>query len=346
MRWTRLWRGSLDGVATARQSSRAVVRTFRSARRAAATTAAVARAHRGGADLALFHQFSPPPGGGGHQFLRAFVGELERRGLEVENNRLARSTRACLLNSYNFDERRLRRLIHADSRVVHRIDGPISVYRGFDDGTDARISAINAEFAHATVFQSHYSLDKHRELGLELLDPIVIPNAVDPAIFHSGPRTPGSRLRLIATAWSDNPNKGAATFAALERMLDWSRYELTFVGRSPIAFERITMLPPMGSHDLAATLREHDAYITASRHEAGSNAVLEALASGLPVVYVDSGSNGELVGAAGVPFTEDEQLPAALERLRDEYEQLRAAISVSSLADVASRYLEALRVRA
>ena len=50
--------------------------------------------------------------------------------------------------------------------MVHRVDGPIGAYRGFDDGTDARIAAINAELANATVLQSRYSLEKHAELGI------------------------------------------------------------------------------------------------------------------------------------------------------------------------------------
>ena len=37
------------------------------------------RTRRGRADLALFHEFVPPPGGGGHQFLRALTRELEDR---------------------------------------------------------------------------------------------------------------------------------------------------------------------------------------------------------------------------------------------------------------------------
>ena len=68
--------------------------------------------------------------------------------------------------------------------MVHRVDGPIGVYRGFDDGTDERIARLNAELAAATILQSGFSLEKHRELGIELRDPVVVPNAVDPAIFH------------------------------------------------------------------------------------------------------------------------------------------------------------------
>ena len=32
------------------------------------------------ADLSIFHQFAPPPAGGGHQFLRAFWQESAARG--------------------------------------------------------------------------------------------------------------------------------------------------------------------------------------------------------------------------------------------------------------------------
>ena len=106
------------------------------------------RATRSGrADVALFHAPAPPPSGGGHQFLRALSGELERRGLLVEENRISGGTDRCLFNSFNFDLARLRRFARDDVRMVHRVDGPIGVYRGFDDGTDARIAAMNAELA-------------------------------------------------------------------------------------------------------------------------------------------------------------------------------------------------------
>src|SRR5947209_18689361 len=102
-------------------------------------------------DLAVFHEFQPPPYGGGNQFLLALVRELEARGLAVEENRLSGGTPACLFNSFNFDFGRLRRFARAGARMVHRVDGPIAVYRGFDDGSDRRIRQINSELADATV---------------------------------------------------------------------------------------------------------------------------------------------------------------------------------------------------
>ena len=254
---------------------------------------------RSGADIALFHEFDPPPTGGGHQFLRALVAELERRGLEVELNRISRGTPVCLFNSFNFDFRRLRRFATRECRMVHRVDGPISVYRGWDDGTDGRIEKVNRELADATIAQSRFSLEAHRELLIELREPVVVRNAVDPAIFHPpASREPpaGRRLRLIATSWSDNPNKGADVFAWLDRHLDHDRFELTFVGRAPAAFDRIRTVGPLASTPLSEELRRHDAYVAASRNDPCSNALLEALARGRFIRFTDRGARVRLAG--------------------------------------------------
>ena len=305
------------------------------------------RARRSGqADLAVFNAWVPAPSGGGHQFLHGLVGELRRRGLAVEENRLSADTAACLFNSFTFDEHRFRRFVRDGVRMVHRVDGPIGVYRGSDDGTDARIAALNTAFADATVFQSRYSLERHRELGLELASPVVIPNAPDPALFHPpAGRDPvaGRALRLVATGWSTNPNKGAAELARLDETLDGDRFELTFVGRPPVALRRATVVPPVPSAEVAAILRRSDLYVTASRHEACSNALLEALACGLPAAFVRSGSNAELAGDAGLGFDGPDDLTAAVERLAAELDDRRSAISVPVLSEVADRYLEVLR---
>ncbi len=303
---------------------------------------------RGRADLALFHEFAPPPTGGGHQFLRALVRELQARGISVELNKLSAGTRACLCNSFNFDFARLRRLAREETRIVHRVDGPISVYRGFDDGTDRQIAAVNKAFATATIFQSRYSLEKHQELGLELRSPLVIPNAVDPAIFHPPERREplaGRKVKLIAASWSDNPRKGAETLEWLDRHLDRERYELTFVGRAPGGFERIRAVGPVDSEGVAELFRAHDLYVAPSRDDPCSNALLEALACGLPAAFLESGGHPELVGEAGLPFSAGEELPRVLDQLVEEIDERRGAISTPSIAGVADRYLEALGLR-
>lgn len=299
-------------------------------------------------NIAIFHEYAPPPSGGGHQFMRALENEFRQRGFQIENNVLSRATPACLFNSFNFDFRRLRRQRHDRCRMVHRVDGPICVYRGFDDGTDRRIAAINAKLADATIFQSNYSLRKHQELGLEFRNPVVIPNAPDPAIFSPAGRVafdPSRKLRLISVSWSDNINKGAPVYQWLDEHLDWSRYEYTFIGRSPVTFRNIRMIAPVASADLARELRQHDLYITASRNDPCSNSLLEALACGLPALYLNSGGHPEIAGDGGLAFDSPEEIPALLSNVMTHYASFQASIQVPAIAGIASRYLEVLGTR-
>jgi glycosyltransferase involved in cell wall biosynthesis len=331
-----------------KQIARAARRTGRGLRARTRTEIDLIRTRAGPADLAVFHELAPAPAGGGHQFLRALTRELDDRGLEVELNRISGGTPACLFNSFNFDFTRLRRFAGRGARMVHRVDGPIGVYRGVDDGTDARIALVNAELAAATIFQSRYSFERHSELGLVLRGPVVIPNAVDPAIFHLPARREpleGRRVRVVATSWSDNPRKGADTLAWLDSNLDHARFELTFAGRAPAAFERIRVVGPLDSRALADLLRTQDVYIAPSWDDPCSNALLEALACGLPAAYRWSGGHPELVGEGGLPFREDGELGDVLDRLVAELDRRRASISTRPISWVADRYLEVLGLR-
>lgn len=299
------------------------------------------------ADLSIFHEFEPPPTGGGHQFLRAFVRQAQAHGLKVENNLISRTTRACLLNSFNFSEKRLLRTRRGSVLFVHRVDGPIDVYRGYDNGVDKNIHAINQKLAQKSIFQSHYSLEKHLELGMEFKNPTVILNAADPEIFNRQGKIPFSRerkTRLIAASWSNNLNKGAPDYQWLDEHLDWDRFEMTFVGQSQIAFKNIRMLPAVDSYKMAALLREHDIYITASKHDPCSNSLIEALTCGLPAVYRQSGGHPEIVNQAGAGFEAAEQIPALLDAVVESYENFQALISLPSIEDVSQKYLEVLEL--
>jgi glycosyltransferase involved in cell wall biosynthesis len=291
-------------------------------------------------DVAISHRLRPPPYGGSNQFLLALRGELERRGLRVSDGRLPRRARTVLLHAYLLEG-----TPPAGARVVHRVDGPIRLYRGTDDGADGRVAELNRRYADATIFQSEYSLAAHRELGIELREPVLIPNAVDPAIFYPAEREPpGGRLKLVATSWSDNPRKGAAALAQIARGLDPARFELTFVGRSTLDLRPARVVPPRPSHEVAALLRAHDAYLAPSLNDPCSNALLEGLACGLPALYARSGGHPELVGGAGLGFDDPTEAPELAARLADEWEELRTRISVVPLAEVADRYLTALGI--
>jgi glycosyltransferase involved in cell wall biosynthesis len=316
-------------------------------RRRLALETDAARARNRRIDLAVFHDFAPSPAGGANQSLRALLNECERRGVVVGINTLARDTRACLFNSFNFEVDRLRLFARrADGvRLVHRVGAVTSLYRGVDDGTDAFVAAVNREFADSTIAISQATIDMYRTIGIELVAPRVVYNPCDPTIFHPRGRTHFRRdrkTRIVAASWSSNAKKGGPVYQWLESNLDWSRFELTFVGNAASDFARLRHLPPVPSPELAELFRTHDIFLTATENDAYSNALVEALSCGLPAVYLESGGSGEAVKQAGFGFLEREEIPELLNRLVDEYEERQAMISLPSLAEVVDDYLEVL----
>lgn len=301
-----------------------------------------------GYDISIFHQFAPPPNGGGHQFLRALIRSIEEEGWRIESNSISKTTKACLFNSFNFDADRLRHLQRAGCRMIHRMDGPLATYRGFDDGTDEHIWKINKEIAHATIFQSHYSLEQHRKLGYETKNAHVIINAADSRIFYPKEQERfGSKrkIRLVSTSWSDNRNKGADVYSWLDDNLDWNRYEYVFIGRLSVQTRNIRIEPPVDSERVAELLRESDIYITASKHDPCSNSLIEALTCGLPAVCLNSGGHPELLGKGGELFDEAKEIPAALESIVSHYDEYRDNIKSPRIDDVASAYLDVMGIQ-
>jgi glycosyltransferase involved in cell wall biosynthesis len=299
------------------------------------------------ADLSLFHEFVPPPTGGGHQFMRAFQNGSQLHGFSVENNTISRSTKACLFNAFNFDADRLRRLRRPSVVYVHRVDGPVGIIRGRDEGIDNNIFLMNREFADKTIFQSQYSYQKHLELGFDLRNPTIITNAANPLIFHREGHIPFSRdrkIRLIATSWSDNQNKGASVYKWMDENLDWNLYEFTFVGNSPVQFNNIRKIAAVPSNKLVEYLHNNDVYITASKNDPCSNSLIEALSCGLPAIYLKSGGHPEIVGEAGLGFDSEEEIPHILEKITEEYQMFQSRINNPTLDEVVEQYLKVLEL--
>jgi len=280
------------------------------------------------------------PWGGGNQFLGALAKALQTRGWRVRFGR-DRGCPVILLNSFHSQ------LIESSSisgkRYVHRIDGPTVLIRGKDGELDREVFRINNQVASVTVMQSEWSLYETLRLGFHPVNPVLIHNAADPTIFYPAsepiPLT-GRKIRLISTSWSDNPRKGGQIYKWLDDNLDWSRYEYTFVGRVSESLRNIRVVAPLPSRDLAAMLREHDIYITASDNDPCSNALIEAMSCGLPTIYYDRGGHPELVGFCGLGFDSAEEIPVLLEALAADYSAFRRLVVVPTLADVSKRYAE------
>lgn len=296
--------------------------------------------------VSMLREFHKPPYGGGNQFMLALKTEFEKLGVRVLNNEIGQHVDAYVFDSIWFDLRLLDKLARiSNPRVGHRIDGPIYLYRGKDKDLDTKIFEINQQFASVSIIQSIYTLRSIMASGYSPVSPIVIPNAVNPDIFFRKRNKEivlGGKVRLVSTSWSDNPMKGADDYRWIDENLDFSRYTYTFYGRINANFKNIVVKPPLPSDALADRLREHDLYITASQNDPCSNALIEAMACGLPALYRNSGGHPELVGFGGLSYTNVDETPALLERLSGNYTLFSECLVVPPISQIAKRYLDAV----
>lgn len=298
----------------------------------------------GGIHVGLWHEFHKPPYGGGNQFMMALQKSLKKLNAKVSVNSISPFIDVHICNSAWFDTNKLSKISkRRKPKVIHRVDGPIALYRQSNWNEDEKIYRLNEEWASATVYQSAWCFQKLLQLNFNPVRPVIIHNGVDSSIFHSNGRDlfAGNRkVRLISTAWSDNPKKGGPFYKQLEERLDWDRFEYTFVGRTKEKFDKIKHIPAQDSVNLANILRQHDIYVMASESEACSNALLEALACGLPSLYLDDGGNGELVGFGGLPFRTLEEALSNLDVIVERYGNFQGVIWVNGMEVVAQRYLD------
>lgn len=295
----------------------------------------------------IIFEFKDGPYGGGNQFLKALRNQFLGAGAYAENPAEAD---IFLFNSFQD----IRRVLDFKRRYsakpfVHRVDGPISLYRGsHDNAVDRIIFGLNHGIADATIFQSQFSYEENVRMGMNIDTPHeIIPNAADAGIFHPvSERTfdfSNRKTKLISTSWSANMMKGFEAYSYLDSMLDFSKYEYVFVGRSPIRFKNITMIPPQTSEKVAEYMRGSDIYITASRKDPCSNSLIEALSCGIPAVALNDGGHPELVREGGELFNAKEEIIEKIERIKNDYARYVRQIPSYDIGEIAGKYLSLIK---
>ena len=303
------------------------------------------------------------PHGGANAFLRTLRSGLEARGTKVTNDP-ERQVDVALLNGLTggITPQLARAFAERGVPVVHRLVG----YR-VSGSHELRARAANGvvhgdrlqlEFSpwvRHTVFQSAYSRDVFVQNGFAGTSTI-IHNGVDESVFNQrvgwglrrrrrDPWARGTRLHVLVSAWSTDPNKGWADYARIDRALAGNRdVQLTIVGRVPadVAFENTRVLGPYGPRRLARALKRSHVLLQLARFETCSNALIEGINCGLPAIYLDSGSNAELAAVYGVEYRGD--FGAALDAVRRCYDELfeRTLANPYRSEVVVPRYLEVL----
>tara|TARA_R110000824_G_scaffold40667_16_gene121708 strand:+ start:65 stop:976 length:912 start_codon:yes stop_codon:yes gene_type:complete len=183
-------------------------------------------------------------------------------------------------------------------------------------------------------------------IGFETENGEVVHNA-PMSIFHEHKRDNFSTSevpKIITHHWSMNPKKGFDLYQAFEDHCNLTNeFEFTYIGRKPDHVEVKNHIPPADANLLAEELPKYDIYLTASIEEAGANHVLEALASGLPIVYhKDGGSIDNYCENYGEKFGNFEELLTKLRKVNSSYRDYKEKVlSYNGINDkIVDRYVQ------
>nr|WP_276512224.1 glycosyltransferase [Cryobacterium roopkundense] len=191
----------------------------------------------------------------------------------------------------------------------------------------------------------------------------VVPNSVDLPADAAGAASRGAVRHALGIGADDLVlivvgrlviGKGHLDLlAALDRLLPPAAVvHVLVVGDGPDAAliaRRAASVSPVRVHllgrrlDVPALLGACDVFVLPSLHENLSNALLEAMAAGLPVVATRVGGNTEVVSRGGgllVPPGDPAALAAGLQRLLDD-PALRARLGAEACGVIAARYTTA-----
>lgn len=296
-------------------------------------------------NIHILFNFHEGPWGGGNQFLTALRDKWRRLGVYSET--LA-DANIVMMNSYpfgaekSFNEINSWKRQHPQGVVVYRLNGPISHIRQRDKQVDRIIARANMLFADGIIFQSKWcERENQQHFGISSKYQTVIYNAPDKTVFYAK-KSPvhAPRVKLIATSWSANWRKGFDVYSYLDECLDFSKYAMTFVGNSPVAFNNIKTIKPVSSEQLAPILRDHDIFITASKTDPCSNSLVEALSCGLPAVALNDGGHPELVGDGGELFNGTDDVLQKIEKVANNYGHYLEKLPLFDLAWVAQKYYD------
>lgn len=192
--------------------------------------------------------------------------------------------------------------------AIQRLDG-VYYWQKHGFSTWRRNRDIKASFRASTfkIFQSQYCRTACAEMIGTCHDHEcrVILNGIDDKIFF--PNTSPSKLRLdkpdfVSVGNFRNADMVAPIIGALDRLAATTGFTYTLVGPvhgslQPLLRDRpyLTAIESLDRQSLASLLRGSDIFLFSSLNPPCPNAVLEAVACGLPVVSFDDGAMPELL---------------------------------------------------
>lgn len=289
--------------------------------------------------IAIGYKIKDSSWGGGNQFVTYLVKAALDRGYIVTFNLIEKDIDIILIidpRSYNndipfgtLDILRYLFFVNKKAIVVHRINECDERKKTKHMNALLRLTNYFADF---TVFISNWLrtlsiYDKKKDFK-------VILNGADKSIFrnHNNTFWDGSEpLKIVTHHWSSNYMKGFDVYKKLDNLLShksWKdKLKFTYIGNLPkgFSFRNSQQINPISGISLGRELSKHHLYISGSINEPAGMHHIEGILCGLPIIFRESGALPEYCKKFGVPFENDNFLPA-LEIMIQNYSKYKKSI--------------------
>lgn len=292
--------------------------------------------------LATSQKIHEGPWGGGNNFNLSLKTYLEHRGHTVVQSLDDRDIDIILLTDPRFRNPNLSYVAgHVLRYLMFKNPNAIVVQRINECDArkntrtmDARLKMANYCADH-TVFIATWLRDLDVWRKSDGAGSSVILNGADTEVFNDlgyAPWNGTEPLKLVTHHWGGNRMKGFDVYEQLDALLGTPKWrgkiDFTYIGNLPqgFAFKNANHLSPMSGHELATTLRQHHAYVTASINEPAGMHHIEGALCGMPLLYRESGALPEYCSGFGEPFSGPKDFEPALSRMLDNYAHWRSCL--------------------
>src|SRR3989339_537089 len=295
----------------------------------------------------ILFSFKNGPSGGGNHFLSLLHSEYLKMGI-YENDPI--KSDIVIVNSYhNLIKAAKLKNHYPNIKLVFRL-GPIFYYHRGNIWKlmDKFIIALANKIADGIIFQSHWSLAEANKLGFNAQKNWrIVYNTAGQTFYRDDNFIKNhSKIKILVASWSSNKNKGSGYYEYLDKHLDFSKYQMSFIGNSPVKFKNIAILSPLDGKSLAQELKAAEMFIFAAKDDACSNMLIEAMAAGLAVVALNSGGSSELAQFGNCKlFSNEKELLDAIAGLVvsvDHRSGLGTAVTLPTPETVAREYLSVI----
>lgn len=296
----------------------------------------------------LHYKIIDGPWGGGNTFMRSLKNYiLNDKNLELVQNindnpdiilvNAAHKGQGLLISidellgvKYKLHKNRFQRIFNKKSKIipkiVYRSDGFRSIYSEHKDTAVDTLQKNMLFTADHIVFQNVFSKNSASKVtGIEFTGNYnfsIIQNGSNQNIFKlpSKKRKLSKKIKVLSVNWSKNINKG---YREIANFSEFENVESSFIGNWPesVNSRNVKLMPPISHNELANEMLKYDVLFHPSKNDACPNVCLEALSTGMPIIYHETSGINEISEGCGIIYNPNNPIES-LQIIIDQYDNL------------------------